>query len=381
MWQPSFFPHVTAWARSVTGDIKFEATPLHALALIGIVVLLYIAERILDFVFFHWATPAKPLQGYRRRGPKPTYALVTGASAGIGFAVAKALVTLGFGVIILGHKPDELAQAAAELRDALVLPPDAADDANADADKVVPRDAYVQTIVMDAVTATPEEMEAQLRATIVDKGLRVSILVNNVGGMVVAYPPFRELGTYAPDDIDNTINLSARFMARLTALMMPVLTHRGAGSDQGMSFGTHRRSLILNVSSMGMTGTPLLVMYAATKAFNWGFSRALAREVEMQAETAHIDVLAVVPGDVKTQGNCAGYSSAACEAEVFGRCVVAKADGAVWRGWREYRPYWKHHLHDILLGLAPEKRVTQEICDMMRLKAATLNEYYKPKVE
>lgn len=373
MWQPSFFPHVTAWAQSATVDFQ-GLTALHALALLGILVLLWLAERILDFVFFHFATPSKPLQGYRRRGPKPTYALVTGATAGIGFAVAKSLVQHGFGVIILGHNQDELARAAALLRDALVLPDDA-DPAS------VPRDHYVHTILMNATTATPHEMEAKLRATVVDQGLRVSILVNNVGGMAVQYPPFRELSTYSPDDIDDSINLSSRFMARFTTLMLPVLTHRGAGADQGMSFGTHRRSLILNVSSMGMTGTPWLVVYSATKAFNYGFSRALARELEMSPETAHIDCLAVLPGDVKTQGNCAGFSSIAIDAEAFGRCIVDKADGAVWRGWREYSPYWRHHLHSILLAIAPEKQVSKAMADLIRLKGAKLNEHYKPKSE
>lgn len=374
MWQPSFFPHVTAWAKSAVADVKFEFTALHALALVGVCVVLFVAERVLDFFFFHFATPSKPLRGYRRRGPKPTYALVTGASAGIGFAVAKALVKHGFGVIILGHKADELAEAAAELRDALVLPEDA-DPAK------VPRDEYVKTIVMDAVTATPDEMEAALRATVVDQGLRVSILVNNVGGMSVQHPPFRELSTYSPDDIDNTINLSARFMARLTALMMPVLTHRGAGVDQGMSFGTHRRSLILNLSSQAKTGGPLLVMYSATKAFNFGFSRALAREVEMDPETAHIDVLAIVPGDVKSQGNCAGLDRSACSAEEFGRHIVEKTDGAVWRGWREFSPYWIHHLQEILMGIVSEKLISKGIASTIRLKAAALNEYHKPKTE
>lgn len=374
MWQPSFFPHVTAWAKSATSDIKFEFTVLHAFALIGICAVLYVAERLLDFVSFHFRTPSKPLQGYRRRGPKPTYALITGASAGIGFAVAKALVQNGFGVILLGHKADELAEAAATLREALVLPEDA-DPAQ------VSRDEYVRTIVMDAITATPEEMEATLRATIVDQALRVSVLVNNVGGVAIRPPVFRELGTLAPDEIDDTINLSARFMARLTALLMPVLAHRGAGVDQGMSFGTHRRSLVLNVSSQAKAGGPLLVMYSAVKAFNFGFSRALAREVQTNPETAHIDVLAVVPGDVRSQGNCVGLHSSACDAEYFGRCIVNKADGAVWRGWREFSPYWIHHLQDIAMGLASEKQVSKGMAEVVAMKKTAFDEYYKSKSE
>lgn len=375
MWSPSSFaPHVTAWAKSLAGDAPFDFTVVHAFALLGVCVVLFLAERSLDFVLFHATTPSKPLQGYRRRGPKPTYALVTGASAGIGRATAKALVQHGFGVVILGHKADELADAAAELRAALVLPPDADPD-----HPVPPRDEYVQTIVMDAMRATPDEMEAQLRAALIEPGLRVSILVNNVGDLPVAPPQLREQATFSADEIDNTIYVNARFMARLTTLMMPVLTHRGAGSDQGMSFGTHRRSLILNLSSGAMDGCPLVVLYSATKAFNWAFSRALGRELEANPETAHMDVLAVLPGEVNTQGNGAGLQRSVCEAEHFGRLIVEKADGAVRRGWREYCPYWKHHIDRILLRVVPDKMVSKAMVAGMRIKAPALDAYARAR--
>lgn len=374
MGLPSFFPHVTAWAKSATSNLKLEFTALHAFALIGIICVLYTAERTLDFIFFHFATPSKPLIGYRRRGPKPTYALITGASAGIGFATAKALVQQGFGVIILGHKEDELAEAAVQLREALVLPEDADPDH-------VPVDQYIRTIVLNAQTATPEEIEARLRETIVDQQLRVSILVNNVGGMPITLPPFRELATYSPADLDGVIDMNTRFMARLTTLMLPVLSHRGSGSDNGMSFGTHRRSLVLNLSSGARVGMPYLVMYGATKAFVCGFGAGLARELGTKTETKHIDVLNIVPGDVKSQGNCVGLTKTAVDAEVYGRSIVSKVDGAVWRGWREFTPHWVHHLENIILGLLPEKMATNGIVDMLTMKRNAMNTHFKPKDE
>lgn len=362
MWTPSFFPRVTTWLKTGISNIEYEFKPLHIFALIGILVVLYVVERAFDFVFFHFATPREALQGYKRRGPKPTYALVTGASAGIGFGIAKALVKQGFGVILLGHKADELAEAASALRSVLVLPEDA------DPTKI-PVDEYVKTIVMDAVTATPEEMEEKLRATIIDPGLRVSILVNNVGSVPIALPPFREIATYSPDDIDNTIALNVRFPTRLTTLMLPVIIHRGSGVDsEGISFGTHRRSLILNISSGGFIGLPYLVLYGATKAFNWSYSRGLAREMEADPSTSHVDVLGILPGDTRSQGNIFGVSKWAPDAEKFGQCIVEKTDAAIGRGWREMHPFWLHHLQAIAQNLLTEKTVSKETCNVVKLK-------------
>lgn len=350
--------------------MEIPQTLLHVLALIGTLVCLTVVERLFDFVSFHFTTPAHPLESYRRRGPKPTYALITGASAGIGYGIAQSLVKNGFGVILLGHKADELAEAAAQLGP---LVPEAHRAGAGD---------LVRTVVMDAQAATPQEMEDKLRAAVVDEGLRVSILVNNVGANPVAPPAFRDLRTYSPGDIDGVIDLNARFMARLTTLMLPVLVERGAGVDErGMSFGTHRHSLVLNVSSGGYVGLPWLVMYSATKAFNLAFSRALSRELEADPETRHIDCLCVVPGDVKSQGNCMGNSKGSPDSETFGRYVVERVDGAVRRGWRDMSPYWLHHLQLMVLGLIPERYVTKSVTNLNKTKRDSFNAVDKPKDE
>ncbi|ROW04728.1 hypothetical protein VMCG_04774 [Cytospora schulzeri] len=348
--------------------MEIPKTLLHALAFIGTLVCLTVIERMFDFFSFHFTTPRDPLKAYRRRGPKPTYALITGASAGIGYGIAQALIKNGFGVILLGHKEEELNESAAFLK---TLVPE---EHRAKADE------FAKVIVMDAQTATPQEMEAKLRTTIVDGELRVSILVNNVGSNPIALPAFRDLRTYSPNDIDSVIDLNARFMARLTTIMLPVLANRGAGVDErGMSFGTHRYSLILNMSSGGAVGLPWLVMYSATKAFNQAFSHALSRELEADPETRHIDCLCIVPGDVKSQGNCTGNNMGSPDSETFGRHVVEKVDGAVSRGWREMSPYWLHHLQMMALNWLPERYVTRGVTDINKAKRDAFNAVYKPK--
>lgn len=337
---------------------------IHVLACIGTVVCLFTAGRIADFLLFHFRTPAKPLEAYRRRGgPGPAYALITGASAGIGYGTAQALVKNGFGVIMLGHKADELAGAAAKLR--AQVPPEYCRSTGPAAAA-----AFVKTIVMDAQTATPQKMKDALRDTVTDPGLRLSILVNNVGSCPIALPAWRELATYSADEVDCVIDLNARFMARLTALVLPALTNNGSG-----------RSLIINLSSAGAVGLPWMVMYGATKAFNLAFSRGLSRELELSGKTRHIDCLCVVPGDVISQGNNLGSSKGSPDSDTYGRYIVERVDGAVRRGWREFTPFWLHHIQLALADLVPESIRTKGVVDLMTQKKTAWEAVDKSKSE
>jgi 17beta-estradiol 17-dehydrogenase / very-long-chain 3-oxoacyl-CoA reductase len=77
------------------------------LSTIGIFTVLYAVKCLYSFLTLHLLTSKYPLKNYKRAGSEPTYALITGASAGIGLGIGKALVNQGFGVILLGHLPDE----------------------------------------------------------------------------------------------------------------------------------------------------------------------------------------------------------------------------------------------------------------------------------
>ncbi|KAK0623777.1 hypothetical protein B0T14DRAFT_189426 [Immersiella caudata] len=303
------------------------------LAGIGALVTLRVLYWAGQFLLYHFWRPSRPLIAYKRAGAD-SYALITGASAGIGLAIARALVRQGFGVILLGHLPDELAAAAKSLNS-----------------------PKVRTLVLCARTATPRQIEEAVKSI---SDLKISILVNNVGGIPLADPPMRCLSTFTTAEVDAHVDLNARFMARLTNAMLPVLS-----STSKRQKG--ERSLILNLSSAGRVGVPWLVMYSATKAFNYSFTTALARELEDDPATAHIDCLAVVPGEVQSQANVMAEGAPTCE--VFGDAVVGGVDGAVSRKWRHISPYWSH---DLQLALAdyvlPERAVTHFAREELRLK-------------
>ncbi|KXX73454.1 Very-long-chain 3-oxoacyl-CoA reductase [Madurella mycetomatis] len=256
------------------------------LTCIGAATALRFLHSAYQFVHLHFWRPSRPLKAYKRK-QGDAYALITGSSAGIGLGIARALVGQGFGVILLGHLADELASAAKTLG--------------------TPR---VRTIALDARTATPEQISAAADSI---SDLHLSILVNNVGGIPLAAQPFRPLSALTIAEVDAHLDLNARFMARLTNTMLPLLS---ANRQEG------ERSLILNLSSAARHGFPWIVMYSAAKAFNYSFSAALARELEDDPATAHIDCLAVVPGEVQSQSNNLAPPGSAPTSDVYGSAVA-----------------------------------------------------------
>ncbi len=189
--------------------IKMTSLWLFFLAALGALTLACLIYSVLAFISFHLFTPSRPVARYNRGG-EPVYAFVTGSSAGIGLGIAQALAQQGFNLICLAHIAPELSEAVAQLR-------------------TIRPDIDVRAIVLDARTATPEEMEAAVQSIAT---LNVTILVNNIGGNPIAHPPFRSLDTYSIADVDTVINQNARFMARLTALMLPILSRKPASAGQ-----------------------------------------------------------------------------------------------------------------------------------------------------
>ena len=182
-----------------------------------------------------------------------TSALVTGASGGIGGAIARALHARGAEVVVSGTRREALASLAAELGDRVhVITADLADAASVDG------------------LARQAEAEA-------DGG--IDILVNNAGvtrdGLLLRMKD-------ADWDQVLTVNLGSGF--RLSRALLRGMTRRRWGRIIGIS------------SVVGATGNPGQANYAASKAGMVGFSKALAAEVASRGITVNV----VAPGFVRT---------------------------------------------------------------------------------
>jgi 17beta-estradiol 17-dehydrogenase / very-long-chain 3-oxoacyl-CoA reductase len=274
--------------------------------------------------------------------------LITGSSAGIGFGIAKHLVSKGFGVILLSNVEDELREAKATLQGLV-------------------SDVEVYCIHMDAITATAGEIAAAIKSI---AHLRVSILFNNVGGAPIKPPAFRSLVTWSADDVSRIISLNSVFMVHITRLMLPLLKSTTRPGQ---------RALIVNVSSGGRVGIPYIVLYGATKSFVTSFNEGLARELACQTETAHIDSLCLVPGDVQSQSNNEGSLTGGLGSDEYGQMVVQKVDAAVRLGWHEYSPYWVHAIQIFILECLPESIKTRALTQVGETKAKAFGERHKLK--
>ncbi|KAJ4319944.1 hypothetical protein N0V84_006127 [Fusarium piperis] len=271
----------------------------------------------------------------KRHSREPrAWALVTGASAGIGRGLAKELAKKGFNVILLGHKHHELQ----ETRDSII--------------EMFPG-IEVKILVLDAVHASPAEIEAALVSV---SDLQITVLVNNVGGMqMIGAPRFRRLDQYSAGDLDGVMFLSARFMAHVTRLLIPLLAKDGP-------------SLVINASSgasMGMLG---VAAYSATKGFVTSLSNAVARE--MKANKLSIDVLGIVPGDVESQSNNGGLQPGSPSSKQFAKVVIDQAERAASRDCLEICPWPFHAMQIALFDSLPGRLSQKLIIDVFEKKRA-----------
>jgi NAD(P)-dependent dehydrogenase (short-subunit alcohol dehydrogenase family) len=170
-------------------------------------------------------------------------AIVTGASSGIGFAIARMLIEEGYGLTIASRRPEKLEPAAAELSS---------------------RDgAEVQHISGDMGS---EETVSKIVAAHRDRFGRLDVLINNAG--VGIGQPVAEISTKRLD-IQLGVNLrSIILFYRECAEML-----RAAGAE-------HRSALVVNTSSIaGKSGQAWLSVYSATKHGVVGFTEAMNKEL------------------------------------------------------------------------------------------------------
>ena len=179
-------------------------------------------------------------------------ALVTGASGGIGEAIARMLHAQGAVVGLHGTRREKLDALASDLGDRVhVFPADLTD--------------------RDAVKGLGEEAETKLEG--------VDILVNNAGitrdGLFVRM---------SDEDWDSVLEVNLTSVFRLTRQLAHPMMRRRYGR-------------IVNITSVvGVTGNPGQANYCASKAGMIGFSKSLAQEIASR----NVTVNCVAPGFIES---------------------------------------------------------------------------------
>jgi uncharacterized protein len=182
--------------------------------------------------------------------------LLTGASSGIGYELAKLFARDGYTLILVARFPESLERVAHELH--------------------TQYHTEVHTFASDlSETSAPDNIYQYLR----QHSFHIDILVNNAG--------FGNLGAFSITNIQThleIIQVNITALIHLTHLLLPAMREREEGK-------------ILNVASTAaFQPGPFMAIYYATKAFVLSFSEALKSELNGTG----ITVTTFCPGPTKT---------------------------------------------------------------------------------
>lgn len=254
-----------------------------------------------------------------------SWALVTGASGGIGLELARLLAAEGSSVILVARSGARLEEVAGELRER----------------------HGVRTRVEALDLADPDGPE-RLARSLEDAGIRPRTLVNNAG--FGDFGPFHE----APAGrLEGMVALNVAALTRLTRRFLPGMVRAGDGR-------------VLNVASTAaFQPGPLMAVYYATKAYVLSLSEALAEELRDTGVT----VTCLCPGPTDT-----GFQARA-EMEDSGllrlglsdaRSVARRGLSGLERGERVVVPGLMNRLGALLVRFTPRRLVTRIVREIQK---------------
>jgi short-subunit dehydrogenase len=186
-------------------------------------------------------------------------AIVTGASRGIGFALAETLAQEGYALTVTARKPDTLKQAVGRLRGG---------------------GAVVEALVCNLADA---DASAGVAAAHRERFGRLDVLVNNAGVGIGA-----AAAEHQAKYVDLQLAVNVRAIVLLYRECADML--RAAGAE-------HRNALVINLASMaGKSPQPWLSVYSATKAAVIAYTEAMNKELQADG----VKSVAFCPGFVDT---------------------------------------------------------------------------------
>lgn len=190
------------------------------------------------------------------------YALITGASYGLGEEFARQLAARGWSLVLTARSADRLDRLREELLAAY------------------PRQDFRSIPIDLSVADVPAKLFAETEAA----GLTVTLLINNAG-----FGAFGEFAGLSRERFRQMIDLNINALVELTHLYLQPMFRRSAEQ--------RRRGSIINIASVaGYTPLPYSAVYAATKAFVRSFSLAIFEEARQHG----VRVLVVNPGTTAT---------------------------------------------------------------------------------
>jgi len=185
------------------------------------------------------------------------WALVTGASSGIGAEFAEKLAARGMHLVLTARRQQRMEKLAEDLH----------------------TKHGAKSVIIPGDLASPKHVRKIVKE-INRQNIEIELLVNNAGFAVVA-----EVEATSLDRVKAMLELNVRAVTELTYLLLPEMMKRGHGA-------------IVNVSSVaGFQPVAYMGAYAASKAYILHFSEALWAEAIDQ----NVTVMALCPGVTETE--------------------------------------------------------------------------------
>ena len=251
-------------------------------------------------------------------GNSRPWALVTGASAGLGKEFCRQLAGLGYNLVLVARREDRLASLAGELKseqgaDSKILPADLADP------------------------GAPARIHEQLEAD----GIEVEFLVNNAGYGLAKFFVQADWSEHA-----DFIQVMVTAVCDLTWRLLPGMQARGKG-------------FVINVASLAglVPSPPSHTLYGASKAFLVRFSEALAHEAR--------------PSGVRVSALCPGFTYTEFHDVSGTRSLVSKMSPRMWMESPEVVAYGIRAVRDQHRPVAVPGRLNRAIARLMRYLPTT----------
>jgi len=188
---------------------------------------------------------------------KGKWALITGASAGIGVEFATQLAAGGTHLVLTARRRDRLEALSEKLKGA----------------------HKIQTEIIVADLAQPDAPE-KIYGLTKQQGMVIELLINNAG-----FGQYGELTQVETQRLLNMVQVNCTAVVHLTRLFLPDMIARNSGY------------VLIVASTASFQAVPYISTYAATKAFDLLFAEGLAEEMKPHG----VRVCALCPGSTESE--------------------------------------------------------------------------------
>lgn len=235
-----------------------------------------------------------------------SWALVTGASDGIGRALCNELTARGFNVVLHGRNETKLARFREEL------------------EATYPH-RHFRTVTVDASSFSLTDID-RIVAQVAD--IPLTVLINNVGGTAPLSSNFKHFEDTTPAEIQALFSLNVLFPLQLTRAILLQLQQE------------QKPTIVMTCGSQANIGQPYVAAYSGCKGALHAWNRALG--AEQHEAGSQVEILEVVVGGTYTQqlqkDDRFSASLFMPTAETMARAVLAR----VGHGHRSVVPYFWH---------------------------------------